>query len=165
MFRPEAFIFDLNGTMIDDMEYHTTAWARISGRHLRVSGPSRGEVANGRCTVKMRKCSVACLGKVSFSRKPKTDPVLQNSYQLAFRPHLQLIAGLPAFLEAAEKRHIRLAIGSAAIPFNIDFVLDNLAIRHYFQTIAPPTRPSASRHPDFLKGYRIGCFAGGLYRF
>ena len=28
-----------------------------------------------------------------------------------------------------------LAIGSAAIPFNIDFVLDNLHIRHYFQAI------------------------------
>lgn len=28
-----------------------------------------------------------------------------------------------------------MAIGSAAIMFNIDFVLDNLGIRHFFQTI------------------------------
>ena len=28
-----------------------------------------------------------------------------------------------------------MAVGSAAIPFNIDFVLDNLNIRHYFKAI------------------------------
>ena len=27
--KPRAFIFDLNGTMIDDMAYHQEAWAEI----------------------------------------------------------------------------------------------------------------------------------------
>jgi beta-phosphoglucomutase len=75
------------------------------------------------------------------------------SYQKAFRPHLQLIAGLPAFLEKAERHHIRMGIGSAAIPFNIDFVLNNLAIRHYFGVIVSADDVKISKpHPEtFLR--------------
>lgn len=71
----------------------------------------------------------------------------EKSYQAAFKPHLQLIAGLPAFLEKADANGIRMAIGSAAIPFNIDFVLDNLGIRHYFKAIASADEVAVSK-PD-----------------
>jgi beta-phosphoglucomutase-like phosphatase (HAD superfamily) len=39
----QAFIFDLNGTMIDDMEYHTIAWHSILNDDLH-AGLSREEV-------------------------------------------------------------------------------------------------------------------------
>jgi len=46
-----------------------------------------------------------------------------------------------------------MAIGSAAIPFNIDFVLDNLNIRHYFKAIVSADDVLLSKpHPEtFLK--------------
>jgi beta-phosphoglucomutase-like phosphatase (HAD superfamily) len=46
-----------------------------------------------------------------------------------------------------------MAIGSAAIPFNIDFVLDNLSIRHYFKAIVSANDVTVSKpHPEtFLK--------------
>jgi HAD superfamily hydrolase (TIGR01509 family) len=77
----------------------------------------------------------------------------ETRYQRAFRPHLQLIAGLPDFLKKASERHIKMAIGSAAIPFNIDFILDNLSIRHYFQAIVSADDVTVSKpHPEtFLK--------------
>ena len=43
MTRPGAFIFDLNGTMIDDMEFHTIAWTTILNDDLR-AGLTRDEV-------------------------------------------------------------------------------------------------------------------------
>ena len=30
----KAFIFDMNGTIIDDMQYHTRAWYDILNNHL-----------------------------------------------------------------------------------------------------------------------------------
>ena len=33
-FKPKAIIFDLNGTMIDDMKYHTLAWHSIMNEDL-----------------------------------------------------------------------------------------------------------------------------------
>jgi HAD superfamily hydrolase (TIGR01509 family) len=83
----------------------------------------------------------------AISRKKET------SYQEAFRPYLQLIAGLPDLLKKADEEGIKMAIGSAAIPFNIDFVLDNLGIRHYFPVVVSADDVAISKpHPEtFLK--------------
>ena len=42
MKRAKAFIFDLNGAMIDDMEYHATAWQSILNEDLK-AGLSKEE--------------------------------------------------------------------------------------------------------------------------
>lgn len=57
------------------------------------------------------------------------------AYQQAYKPHLKLLPGLAAFMEKAKQEGIKMGIGSAAITFNIDFVLDGLGIRHYFDAI------------------------------
>ena len=73
----------------------------------------------------------------------------ERRYQQAFLPHLQLIPGLDGFLEKAAAQNIPMAIGSAAIPFNIDFVLDNLHIRHYFKAIVSAADVHFSKpHPQ-----------------
>src|SRR5882762_1371656 len=50
-----------------------------------------------------------------------------------------------------------MAIGSAAIPFNIDFVLDNLNIRHYFKAIVSADDVVLSKpHPEtYLKAAEL----------
>jgi len=77
----------------------------------------------------------------------------EKMYQEIFLPHLKLIDGLPEFLEHAYKEHIPMAIATAAIPFNIDFVLDNLNISHYFKAIISAHDVKESKpHPEvFLK--------------
>jgi beta-phosphoglucomutase len=34
MKNPEAFLFDLNGTMIDDMKYHLEVWFEMITKNL-----------------------------------------------------------------------------------------------------------------------------------
>jgi beta-phosphoglucomutase len=149
MAKPQAFIFDLNGTMINDMEYHSIAWYAILNEDLK-AGLSMQEVKS-QMYGKNEELLDRVFGKGHFT-KEEVDTISmkkEKSYQAAFRPHLQLIAGLPAFLEKAEKNNIRIAIGSAAIPFNIDFVLDNLDIRHYFKAIVSADEVVISKpHPE-----------------
>ena len=59
----------------------------------------------------------------------------EKQYQNEFRSELQLIKGLNRFLRQTHDAGIKMAIGSAAIMFNIDFVLDGLQIRKYFDAI------------------------------
>ena len=59
----------------------------------------------------------------------------EKRYQQAYKPSLELIAGLDNFLEKAAARNIPMSIGSAAIMFNIDFILDNLDLRKFFGAI------------------------------
>jgi beta-phosphoglucomutase len=60
-------------------------------------------------------------------------------------------------LEKAYQKGIPMAIGSAAIPFNIDFVLDNLNIRHYFKVIVSADDVLLSKpNPEtFLKAAQL----------
>jgi HAD superfamily hydrolase (TIGR01509 family) len=77
----------------------------------------------------------------------------EERYQQEYLPQLQLLPGLPEFLEKAYQKNIPMAIGSAAIPFNINFVLDNLHIRHYFKAIVSADDVILSKpHPEtYLK--------------
>jgi beta-phosphoglucomutase len=77
----------------------------------------------------------------------------EKRYQEAYRPHIQLIDGLGDFLKKAFEKNIPMAIGSAAIPFNIDFILDQLDIRKYFSAIvsANDVRISKPDPETFLK--------------
>ena len=68
-------------------------------------------------------------------------------YQKAFLPSLKLIDGLSDFLAKAHENGIKMAIGSAAIPFNIDFVIDGLDIRSYFDAIVSANDVKLSK-PD-----------------
>ena len=153
----QAFIFDLNGTMIDDMQYHSAAWFSILNDDLK-AGLTREEV-NLQMYGKNEELLDRIFGKGHFSKEEMAtiSSKKEQAYQAAFRPYLHLIAGLPALLEKASRHHIRLAIGSAAIPFNIDFVLDNLGIRPYFQAIVSADDVTVSK-PDpetFVKAARI----------
>src|SRR5579872_6075200 len=132
MAKAKAFIFDLNGTMIDDMRYHSAAWFAILNEDLK-AGLTREEV-DRQMYGKNEELLDRVFGKGRFSPQELAEISRKKelSYQSAFRPYLALIAGLPEFLERASRHAIRMAIGSAAIPFNIDFVLDNL-----FQTANP----------------------------
>jgi len=153
MKQPKAFIFDLNGTMIDDMEYHSKAWYHILNNELH-AGLSREEVKS-QMYGKNSELLIRVFGTDRFTQEQMDELSMEKEkrYQQAFLPHLMLIPGLADFLDKAGKQQIQMAIGSAAIPFNIDFVIDNLNIRQYFKVLISADDVHTSK-PDpetFLK--------------
>jgi beta-phosphoglucomutase family hydrolase len=149
----KAFLFDLNGTMIDDMHYHLDIWYDVLVNDLGAK-LSKEEVRSH-----MYGKNDELLARVFGSTRFTADEVAEISrkkeekYQTVYKPHLDLLPGLSDFLKKADQAGIKMAIGSAAIPFNIDFVLDNLNIRHYFKTIVSAHDVLESKpHPEvFLK--------------
>jgi HAD superfamily hydrolase (TIGR01509 family) len=132
---PGALIFDLNGTMINDMEFHVAAWTGILNEDLK-AGLTEEEI-RGHMYGKNSELLTRVFGKDRFSPEEMERLSLEKErrYQQAFLPELRLIPGLEGFLEEAYEKGIPMAIGSAAIPFNIDFVLDRLQIRKYFRAV------------------------------
>ena len=149
----KAFIFDLNGTMIHDMDYHTRAWQHVLNTEL--GGSFSWAEIKAQMYGKNQELLVRMFGVGRFSEAEMQHLSVgkEERYQQEFRPYLALLPGLPAFLERSRQRGISMAIGSAAIPFNIDFVLDTLNIRHYFQAIVSADDVELSKpHPEtFLK--------------
>ncbi len=144
-----AFLFDLNGTMINDMEFHTRAWMHLMNHDL--GGNFTWDEVKAQMYGKNPEVLVRMFGADRFTDEEMKELSVEKErrYQADFLPHLTLLPGLLEFLEKAHKAGIVMGIGSAAIPFNIDFVLDNLNIRHYFKAIVSADDVSVSKpHPE-----------------
>ena len=145
--QQKAFIFDLNGTMIDDMDFHIRAWHSI--------------LTSLGAELSLEQVKLECYGKNEellerifpgrFSNEEMQTMILhkEKAYQLEFKPHLKLISGLESFLQKAFAESIPMGIGSAALPMNINYVLDGLQIRHYFKAIVSAVDVAFSKpHPE-----------------
>ena len=147
----KAFLFDLNGTMIDDMPYHIKAWHRV--------------LSDAGAEISLEQMKAECYGKNHellerlfpgrFSQSEKTGMSFakEKKYQQVFKSELRLIKGLHDFLKESHQAGIKIAIGTAAIMNNVDYVLDGVHIRHYIDAIVCADDVHESKpHPEtFLK--------------
>jgi beta-phosphoglucomutase len=147
----KAFLFDLNGTMVDDMQYHIKAWHRI----LNGLGANIGlEKMRQECYGKNEELLERIFpGRFSEAEKKEMCFEKETEYQKVFKSELKLIRGLNNFLHDSYDAGIKLAIGSAAITNNVDFVLDGLQIRKYIDAVVSADNVEESKpHPEtFLK--------------
>ncbi len=150
----KAFLFDLNGTMIDDMYYHNKAWFNILNDDL--GAGLNWEQVKSHMYGKNTELLIRIFGANKFSAAEMDGYSIEKEkrYQQEYRPLLKLIDGLDDFLVQAKEKNVLMGIGSAAIPFNISFVLDGLDIRHFFKSIVSADDVVDSK-PDpetYLKG-------------
>lgn len=148
-----AFLFDLNGTMIDDMEFHLKVWYDTLNNDL--GATLSWDEVRSHMYGKNQELLVRVFGPDRFSTEEANEISHQKEvkYQTLYRPHLDLLPGLFDFLNEAHGKNIGMAIGSAASPFNINFVLDNLDLRSYFKFIVSADDVIDSKpHPEtYLK--------------
>ena len=140
-----AFIFDMDGVLCANSDFHVEAWvvyARQFGREL-VADDVRARLGwNNRDYMRF-----------ILERDP-TDEEVRHSidgkeavYRELYRQHLAHPAGLVALLEAAAREGILCGVATSAPDENICFTLDGLNIRHYFKVIVDATQVKQSK-PD-----------------
>lgn len=150
----KAFLFDLNGTMIDDMHYHKQVWFDILTKDL--GADLSWEQVASHMYGKNVELLIRIFGPDKFTPEEmdRLSVEKEKRYQAIYKPHLALLPGLDIFLDQAKAKNIKMGIGSAAILFNIDFAIDGLSIRHYFDSIVGAENVKDSK-PDpetYLKG-------------
>lgn len=147
----KAFLFDLNGTMIDDMQYHINAWYKLlNGMGASITMEETKQQCYGKNHELLERVFP---GRFTEEEKQVISIEKEKAYQENFRPHLKLLGGLDQFLEKAYQENIKMAIGSAAITMNIDFVLEGLKLQKYFGVIVSADDVTKSKpHPEtYLK--------------
>lgn len=151
--KPRAFLFDMNGTMINDMHHHEKAWFDILNEDLDANMTM--EQVKSHMYGKNEELFERVFGKDFYSADDVAAWSLKKEqrYQQDFLPHLKLIDGLDKFLARAREQHIKMAIGTAASPFNVDYVLNNIPVKSYFDAIITADDvPVSKPNPDvFLK--------------
>src|SRR5690242_4622525 len=121
--KPQALIFDMNGTMINDMHYHEQAWYDVLVNQLKA--PLTIEEVRHQIYGTAAEMFERVFGAGKFSADEVQAITLrkESKYREEFLPHLKLIDGLDDFLIQAIAKNIPLAVGTAAPLLNINFVL------------------------------------------
>jgi beta-phosphoglucomutase len=151
-FSAKAFIFDMDGTLVDNMKVHAEAWVKLFEEigmemnaedfHVKTAGKTNPEIFRN------------VLGpEISNERIEELSDRKEEIYRNAFRSNLQPLAGAIEFLDEARRLGVKMAVATSAPDKNIEFVLDGLNLRHYFQTVVGASDITRGKpHPEiFLK--------------
>lgn len=129
-----AFIFDMDGTMVDNMAWHCKAWVEF----FRDQGVEVAEEEFMRLAGKTTKELIA-----TFIGRPVTDEECREYaaqkeflYRYMYRPHLKPVPGLRQFMRDARAKGIKIAVATAADPKNIEFTLSNLKVKELIDAVA-----------------------------
>ena len=133
MTTPKAFIFDMDGTMVDNMGHHAESWLQLF-REFGKTVDHDEFVRNmgGRTTTALIRQYV---GELPPEETEKLAARKEVIYRDIYRPHLRPVPGLVELLQNAKASGIGLAIGSSARQGNIDFVIDGLDLRKFFDVV------------------------------
>lgn len=131
-----AAIFDLDGTLVDNMSAHTDAWTALCARRG-VEMPRERFLLDfaGRKNEEIIADLWPDLGAREAAALAGEKEAL---YRELYRPRLQPLPGLVAFLDALAAAGVPLAIASAAPEANRALVLDGLGLRPRFATVIGP---------------------------
>ncbi len=129
-----ALLFDMDGTMINNMAYHLRAWEQMMEE---LGHPMRGEQLLQQLYGSNKGVLDRIFGEGYFDAA--TISLLSDRkealYRTLYQPHIKLIAGLDSFLRQQHECGMLMALGTASNMPNINLTLDTLRIRHYFKTI------------------------------
>lgn len=152
-----ALLFDLNGTMVHDMPYHTRAWHQIFvSLGLDISYEDTKKECYGKNEEVIERVMP---GVYPLAIRTEMGWKKEALYRKEFEAELGLIPGLHSFLQYYRAQEKQMAIGSAAIRENVDFVLDGCDIRSYFDAIVSADDVTKSKpHPEtfLLCAQRLG---------
>jgi beta-phosphoglucomutase len=130
----KAFIFDMNGVIVDDERIHQASWRQLCEKYgFKLTEDQFKHNVFGRT----EKDTLNFLFQKELTDR-ELQPYLDERVQIAielYKAEITLTEGLADFLEDLKKHEIPTAIATSARRPYTNFVLDTLSIRHYFKAI------------------------------
>ena len=128
----KAFIFDMDGTLMDNIPFHERAWMAFLKNHgFDMSEEEMIAKAYGTGRDAMRRF----FGQLTDNEADTLIEEKEVLYKNLYRPQLAHRPGLSVFLEKTRAHGLRIALGTAGDMGNVDFAIDGLGLRHFFEKI------------------------------
>lgn len=129
----KGVIFDMDGVVVDNHAYHFKAWMGFSKKYsFELNDKIYRENFNGKTNADLFKM---IFGELTQERVNELIKEKEEAYQEIYREHMRAHTGLIDFLELLKKHKIKIALGTSAPTSNVDFTLDTLNLRKYFEVI------------------------------
>lgn len=129
----KALIFDMDGTIVDNIPYHFDAWLKFLANHNIHMNPDDFHAQNHG---KIKEMIVRLLGvHLSEEETISLGKEKELTYRNLYKNHIKEVKGLTPLLENAKKQNLKIALATMGDAENINFIVDGLNIRHYFDVI------------------------------
>jgi len=129
----KGIIFDMGGTMVDNMMVHHRAWkVKLASLGLEMTLEEVMEKVHG---VNVEILERLFGDRFTLEERIRISDEKEEEYRRIFLQDLKPIDGLMSFLNQLKAKGIPMAVGTAAPPENADFVMDNLQLRDYFEGV------------------------------
>lgn len=129
-----ALIFDMDGVVVDNHNWHFKAWIEFGKRHTIEITKDEFRKHFG-STNHVIMCSL-------FGNKLTEDEIItlgeekEKIYRELYRPFIKPVVGLPAFLQYATSKGIAIALATSAPSENVAFTLEATGLEKYFTIIS-----------------------------
>lgn len=153
----KGFIFDMDGVVVDNHRFHFDAWMAFAKAHnFELNDQIYRESFNGKTNQDLFRMIFKDPSEAQMRAYAEEK---EGLYQDLYRDHIQSLKGIVDFLDHLKARKKRVALGTSAPPMNVDFTLDRLSLRKYFDAIVDGTMVSRGKpHPEvYLQAsHRLG---------
>lgn len=146
MIKDIGLLFDMDGVIVDNHTYHFLSWQELAKRYdIPITEEFYRTQMNGRTFKGI--VEVVFKDDIPIEMAKEIAYEKERIYRELYKPHLKATDGLIHFLEDAKAAGIPMAIGTSAPVENVEFTLDGLKIRHYFEGVIDDSAVSKGK-PD-----------------
>ena len=145
----KGFIFDMDGTLVDNMGVHNEAWvAWAAAEGLPYTANQVLERTHGT----LRDIMGRFFPEHSYEQNLERGARKEALYREMFGQKLEAIEGLVPFLDVLRTQDKQIALATAGDRENVAFVLDGLHLRGYFDFIVSGEEVAEGKpHPEVFE--------------
>jgi beta-phosphoglucomutase len=146
-------VFDLNGTLVDDIRFHFDAWRALAEHLGQTMDEARFQSFNGLKNVDI---FPKFLGREATAEEiASLGERKEEAYRAMYRPQLALVPGALELLTRLRAASVPVAIASSAPPANREMVIEGLGLDAFVDVVVAAEHLRGKPAPDvFLEAAR-----------
>lgn len=145
--KHKGFIFDMDGVVVDNHKFHFQAWMAFSKKYnFPLDAQIYRDTYNGKTNADLFRM---IFGAISNEQILQYGAEKENLYQTLYKNEMKSHKGIVAYFKYLKTKNVKLALGTSAPTMNVNFTLDTLSIRSYFDVIIDGSMVTHGKpHPE-----------------
>ncbi|TGL50277.1 HAD family phosphatase [Leptospira kemamanensis] len=145
--KHKGFIFDMDGVVVNNHKFHFKAWMEFSKKYkFPLDAQIYRDTYNGKTNADLFQM---IFGKITQEEIQNYGAEKEHLYQTLYKQEMKPHKGILEFFQYLKSKPVKLALGTSAPTMNVNFTLDNLNLRSYFDVIIDGSMVTHGKpHPE-----------------